>query len=58
MKNVLASAAEAELGDLFFNAREGEGIHQTLVELCYLQPLTPITINNLCTVGIANSTVK
>ena len=58
IKNVLASAAEAELGALFFNAREAAVIRIILTELGHPQPPTPITTDNLCAAGIANNTVK
>ena len=58
IKNVLASAAEAELGSLFFNTREAIPICNTLIDLGHAQPPTPITTNNACAAGIANATVK
>ena len=58
MKNVMASAAEAELGALFFNAREAIPIRNTLREMGHPQPATPITTDNACAAGIANDTVK
>ena len=58
MKNVMASAAEAELGALFFNAREAIPIRNTLREMGHPQPPTPITTDNACAAGIANDTVK
>ena len=58
LKNVMASASEAELGALFLNAREAATIRTTLVELGHPQPPTPIITDNKCAAGIANDTVK
>jgi hypothetical protein len=57
-KFVASSAAEAELGALFFNAKEAKIMRLTLQELGHLQPATPIHIDNSTTVGIVNNTVK
>ena len=58
IKNILASAAEAELGALFYNAREAVPIRITLLELGHPQPPTTITTDNACAAGIANDSVK
>ncbi len=58
LKLVAASAAEAELGALFFNAQEAKVIHLVLEELGHPQPPTPIHIDNTTTVGIINNTIK
>jgi hypothetical protein len=58
MNNVLASAAEAEVGGLFVNGQEACPIRTTLEEMGYPQPATPITTDNQCAMGIANDTVK
>ena len=58
IKNVLASATEAELGALFYNAGEATPIRTTLIKLGHAQPPTPITNNNVCAAGIPNTTVK
>eukprot|EP00957_Ditylum_brightwellii_P092700 7058782-Ditylum_brightwellii.AAC.1 len=42
MRNVMASAAEAELGSLFENAKEAVALCTTLQELGHQQPATPI----------------
>ena len=41
MKFVASSAAEAELGTLFMNAKEARIIQLTLKEMCHPQPPTP-----------------
>jgi len=58
LKFVAASAAEAELGALFLNAKEAKVMRLTLEELGHPQPPTPIHIDNSTTVGIVNNTVK
>jgi hypothetical protein len=55
---VVAFAAEAKLGALFLNCKEGMIFCLTLEELGHPQPKTPIHCNNPTTVGIANNTVK
>jgi hypothetical protein len=42
MKAVMLSAAEAELGALFINAKMAVSMQQTLEELGHPQPRTPI----------------
>eukprot|EP00956_Cyclotella_meneghiniana_P029456 scaffold71333_cov23-Cyclotella_meneghiniana.AAC.1 len=58
LKFVAASAAEAELGALFVNAKEGCIIRLILHELGHQQPPTPIHCDNSTAAGIANNTVK
>jgi hypothetical protein len=58
LKFVAASAAEAELGALFLNAKEAKIMRLTLHELGHPQPPTPIHIDNSTTVGIVNNTIK
>eukprot|EP00804_Cyclotella_cryptica_P016149 CCRYP_004247-RA/>CCRYP_004247-RA protein AED:0.38 eAED:0.38 QI:0/0/0/1/1/1/2/0/365 len=58
LKFVAASAAEAELGTLFLNAKEAKVMRLTLHELGHPQPPTPIHIDNSTTVGIVNNTIK
>jgi hypothetical protein len=58
MPNVLASAAEAEVGGLFINGQEACPIRLTLEEMGHPQPATPIITDNECAQGIANDTVK
>jgi hypothetical protein len=58
IKAVLSSAAEAELGALFYNAKEGCQIRNMLNDLGHTQPPTPIQADNACAVGIANETIK
>ena len=59
LKNVMSSAAEAEVGGLFVNAREGEVIRTTLHEMGWKQQeATPVTTDNSTASGIANDTIK
>ena len=55
---VAASAAEAELGALFVNAKDARIIRLTLEEMGYPQPRTPIHVDNTTVTGIVNNTIK
>jgi len=55
---VLSSAAEAEVGALFVNAKEGTGLRTTLAELGHAQGATPIKTDNTTAHGFANSRIK
>jgi hypothetical protein len=46
IRAVMSSAAEAELGAFFINAKAAISIRQTLEELGHLQPRTPIQTDN------------
>jgi hypothetical protein len=58
LKFMVASAAEAELGALFYNCQDGIIFHQTLFDMGHPQPKTPVHCDNTTAVGIANNTVK
>ena len=58
MKIVAASAAKAELGALFVNAKDARVIHLILSELGHPQPPTQIHIDNTTAVGLVNSAIK
>ena len=58
LKIVAASAAKAELGALFVNAKDARVIHLILSELGHPQPPVPIHIDNVTADGIINSTIK
>ena len=58
MKNVLASAAEAELGACFFNMADAVPIRTALEEMGHPQPPTHVVTDNSTASGIANKTVK
>eukprot|EP00804_Cyclotella_cryptica_P024159 CCRYP_015591-RA/>CCRYP_015591-RA protein AED:0.25 eAED:0.16 QI:0/0/0/1/1/1/2/0/716 len=58
LKFVIASAAEAELGALFLNCKEGKMPRLILQELGHMQPPTPTHCDNETATGIDNDTVK
>ena len=58
IKNVMASAAEAEVGALFMNAQEAVPMRLSLEELGHKQPATPLKIDNSTATGIINNTIK
>jgi hypothetical protein len=58
MKNVVASAAEAEIGALFHKAQDACTLRQPLIEIGHPQPPTPLQPDNQCADGIINDIVK
>lgn len=58
LRGVMSSAAEAEIGALFLNTKEGTVIRQTLQEMGHPQPATPVETDNTTACGIMNRTVK
>jgi hypothetical protein len=58
LKNVMASAAEAELGGLYYNATDACPLRTALNEMDHPQPPTPLITDNSTATGIANKTVK
>ena len=58
MKFVASSTAEAELGALLMNSKEGRIIRLTLKELGHAQPPTPMHYDNATAADIANGSVK
>jgi hypothetical protein len=58
MREVLSSAAEAELGALFHNGKEACPLRIALTEMGHPQPATPIATDNSTAAGIATDTVK
>ena len=59
IKNVMASAAEAELGALYTtNAQEALPMRQCLEELGHKQPPTPLKTDNSTAQGIVHNTIK
>ena len=58
IKNVMASAAEAEVGALYLNAQAAVPLRTTLNELGHPQPATPIKTDNSTADGILNGTIK
>ena len=58
IKAVMSSAAEAELGGLYFNAREAVPIRKTLEELGHKQPKTPIQTDNSTAMGVVSNKIQ
>lgn len=58
LKEVVSSAAEAELAGAFHNGKEACPIRITLEELGYPQPATIIITDNSTAAGISNDTLK
>ena len=57
-REVLSSAAEAELAASFYNAKEAVPLRQALEEMGHPQPPTPLQTDNSTATGIANDTIK
>jgi hypothetical protein len=58
LKHVMSSAAEAEIGAVFINAKEGAVLRTTLEELGHPQPPTPMETDNTTATGYSNGTIK
>jgi hypothetical protein len=58
LKHVMSSAAEAEIGAVFINTKEGAVLRTTLEELGHKQPPTPIETDNTTAKGYSNGTIK
>jgi hypothetical protein len=58
LKHVMSSAAEAEIGPVFINAKEGAVLRTTFEELGHKQPPTPIETDNTTATGYSNGTIK
>jgi hypothetical protein len=57
IKFVMASAAKAELAPLFITAQEMVLLRQTLVDMGWPQPPSPIQTDNSTAVGFTNKTI-
>jgi hypothetical protein len=55
---VMSSAAEAELGALFINAKAAVHMRRILQEMGHPQPCTPIQTDNSTAEGVINSSVR
>jgi hypothetical protein len=55
---IVSSAAEAEIGGLFYNGTDACPIRMCLEELGHPKPPTPLKTDNTTPKGIANDTVK
>jgi hypothetical protein len=58
IKNVVASAAESEVGACFHNTQSGAPLRVTLTELGHTQPPTPLRTDNSDAFSILNETIK
>ena len=58
IKVVMSSAAEAELGGLFINAREAVYIRKILAKMGHLQPRTPLQTDNSTAKGVVNNNIQ
>jgi hypothetical protein len=58
IKNVVASAAESEVGACFQNAQTAAPLRVTLLELGHTQQSTPLRTDNYTAYGILNKTIK
>jgi hypothetical protein len=58
IKNVVASAAESEVGACFHNAQSGARLRVTLTELGHTQAPTPLRTDNSTAYGIVSETIK
>jgi hypothetical protein len=58
LKHVMPSAADAEIGALFINAKEGAVLRATLEELGHKQPPTTMESDNTTATGYSNGMIK
>jgi hypothetical protein len=58
IKNMVASAAESEVGACFQYTQSGAPLRVTLDELGHVQPPTPLRTDNSTAFGILNQTIK
>jgi hypothetical protein len=58
LKHIMSSAAEAEIGAVFINSKEGAVLRTTLEELGDKQPPTPMETDNTTATGYSNEKIK
>jgi hypothetical protein len=58
LKHIMSSAAEAEIGAVFINSKEGAVLRTKLEELEHPQPPTPTETYNTTATGYSNGTIK
>jgi hypothetical protein len=58
IKAVMSSAAEAELGALYLNAKEAVYLRQILFEMGHPQSKTPIQMDNMTAEGVINNKIQ
>ena len=57
IKFVMSSASEAELGALYVTAKEMAPLRQTLIEMGWPQPPSPLQTDNSAAAGVVNKTI-
>ena len=57
IKFVISSASEAELGAIFITAQEMVAMRNTLEEIKWTQPKSPIQTDNSASAGVVNNTI-
>ena len=57
IKNVMSSAAEAELSGLFICAKAMISLRNTLIEMGWPQPPSPVQCDNSTATGVTNKTM-
>jgi hypothetical protein len=58
INNLVASAAESEVGECFQNTQTAAPTRVKLLELGHKQPATPLRTDNSTAYGILNETIK
>jgi hypothetical protein len=58
LKHLMSSAAEAEIGAVFINAKEGAVLRTTLEELGHKLPPTPMETDDNNSTGYSNGKIK
>ena len=58
IKNVMSSAAEAEIGALFINSQHDIPAQTVLEEMGHVQPPTPIQTNNTTALGFVSKNLQ
>jgi hypothetical protein len=58
IKNMVASAAESEVGACFHNTQSGAPLRVTLAQLGHTEPPTPLRTDNSTAFRILNETIK
>jgi hypothetical protein len=58
IRNVMSSAAEAEIGAMYINARETVPMRRTLEEMGHPQPRTPLQTDNIAAHSVVTDNVQ
>ena len=58
IKHVMSSMAEAEIGALFYTTQDGVVLRNTLIEMGWPRPKTPVQTDNSTTAGVVNKTIQ